>query len=147
MLKVTGSGRLVICFEFFKNSPCQLLREWVPDSLQNWGRWSQEEEEWHPHLSYTIVSTRWLSNSQSPTRPLAQGQPLSFFTLSLTVKHNVQFHEFHVDWYSAQEVYMFSESASSRVYRYVTNKLSIQKGMSAGDSFPLYSIPVYQVSK
>ncbi|XP_067941701.1 phospholipase DDHD1-like [Watersipora subatra] len=43
------------------------------------------------------------------------------------VLHNVRFPEFHVDWYDVDEFYMFSEAASSRMYRYVTNKLSIQK--------------------
>jgi len=25
-----------------------------------------EEEEWHPHLNYTVVGTNWFSNSHFP---------------------------------------------------------------------------------
>jgi len=39
---------------FKKNSLCSPGSEWVPDSLQSWKVKGGEDEEWHPHLSYTV---------------------------------------------------------------------------------------------
>ncbi|XP_013412513.1 phospholipase DDHD1 [Lingula anatina] len=43
------------------------------------------------------------------------------------VVHNIKFKEFHMDWYSPLEVYLYSEATSSRFYRSVREKLGMQK--------------------
>ncbi|KAK6183516.1 hypothetical protein SNE40_010986 [Patella caerulea] len=43
------------------------------------------------------------------------------------VIHNIKFHEFHIDWNSANEVFLFSESASSKFMRKVTHSFGWQK--------------------
>ncbi|ESO83548.1 hypothetical protein LOTGIDRAFT_133288 [Lottia gigantea] len=43
------------------------------------------------------------------------------------VIHNIRFHEFHIDWNSASEIYLFSESASSKFMRKVSHSLGWQK--------------------
>ena len=61
--------------ELFKNSPCLPSSKWVLDSPRSWGIgvkavMKRGQEEVAPHPSYTISSTRWLSSSHFPIRPL-----------------------------------------------------------------------------
>ncbi|XP_046582420.1 phospholipase DDHD1-like [Haliotis rubra] len=43
------------------------------------------------------------------------------------VIHNLKFQDFHVDWNAPNEIYLFSESASSKLMRQVTKSLGWQK--------------------
>ncbi|GLH06924.1 Protein retinal degeneration B [Gryllus bimaculatus] len=44
-----------------------------------------------------------------------------------TVLHTLSFPEFHVDWYSPTEVYLYSEATPSKLVRTFTQKLGFQK--------------------
>ncbi|XP_048258899.1 phospholipase DDHD1-like [Haliotis rufescens] len=46
------------------------------------------------------------------------------------VIHNLKFQDFHVDWNAPNEIYLFSESASSKLMRQVTKSLGWQKSGS-----------------
>ncbi|XP_064599828.1 phospholipase DDHD1-like isoform X2 [Liolophura sinensis] len=43
------------------------------------------------------------------------------------VIHNIKFRNYYVDWNGVEEIYMFSESASSRLVRHVSKSLGFQK--------------------
>lgn len=44
-----------------------------------------------------------------------------------TVLHTKSFTEFHIDWYSPTEVYLYSEAKSSKLVRTFTQRLGFQK--------------------
>lgn len=44
-----------------------------------------------------------------------------------TVLHTKSFTEFHIDWYSPTEVYLYSEAAPSKLVRTFTQRLGFQK--------------------
>jgi len=69
-LKVPGSARAREKFSLL------VIKEWVPDSLQSWGRWRRWGRGVALHPIYTTVDTSWLSNSHSSTWPSAKQQPL-----------------------------------------------------------------------
>ena len=44
-----------------------------------------------------------------------------------TVLHTKSFTEFHIDWYSPNEVYLYSEATPSKLVRTFTQRLGFQK--------------------
>jgi hypothetical protein len=46
----------------------------------------------------------------------------------ISVLHQLRFEEFYVEWCGPNEIYMYSESRSSRIARAVGSKLGLQKG-------------------
>ena len=46
----------------------------------------------------------------------------------ISVLHQLRFEEFYVEWYGPNEIYLYSETMSSRFARAVGSKLGLQKG-------------------
>ena len=49
-----------------------------------------------------------------------------FFLVTVQI-HQLKFKEFHIDWYEINDVYFYSEAASSRFYRRMGNAVGMQK--------------------
>ncbi|XP_064621214.1 phospholipase DDHD1-like isoform X2 [Lineus longissimus] len=72
------------------------------------------------------IETEHLANFENETIP---DEPLTLTKSKGQKKaiHHMHFKDFHVDWYAINEVFLYSEATSSRLYRRVGNTLGLQK--------------------
>ncbi|XP_078592111.1 phospholipase DDHD1-like isoform X2 [Branchiostoma floridae x Branchiostoma japonicum] len=102
---------------YWSGKPIKVLRgQWFHD-----GTWQPVEEDIAAQLE-----TEHLGKWRGQRVPLHSSP-----TKQQTVL-NVRFHDSHVDWYSPSEVFLFSDSKTSRGIRFVGKKLGISKATTSG---------------
>ncbi|KAL5008166.1 hypothetical protein ScPMuIL_013747 [Solemya velum] len=85
------------------------------------GTWQPLEDAYSSQIE-TEHQAHFMGQKLDESPPPTKGQK--------PVIHHIRFQEFYVEWYSASEVYLFSESTKSKLMRSVGSKFGIQNSGS-----------------